>query len=134
LITIAVTAGMLFAASSAQAFTASLQAPTHHPQAGKHWPIKVGAHQHGKAIHASAFYQFLFSGNVVQSCTPIPNKPGGKKCNDGKSAKPWHFNGSFRDVVVWPKRAIGYPLTFRVVIHARHGGTKHVDYPVRVHG
>jgi hypothetical protein len=132
----AVTVAMLATAASAQAFIVSLQAPTHTPQAGKPWPIKVGAHKHkgGKRIHASAYYQFLFNGNIVQSCKPLPSKPGGQKCNDGTHAKAYRFFGIFRDVVVWPARSIGFPLTFRVVVHARGGGTKHVDYNVQVHG
>ena len=135
LIAITVAAGVLIPAASAEAFTATLQAPTHHPQAGKPWPIKVGAHRsNGKKVHANSFYQFVFSGNVVQSCTPVPSNPHATKCNDGSSAKRYPFVGSYRDVVIWPKRAIGYPLTFRVVVHARHDGTKHVDYPVQVHG
>ncbi len=134
LITIAVTLGMLIAAASAQAFRATLHAPTHSPQAGKRWPIKVGAHRGHKKLHASAFYQFVFGGSVVQSCQPSPRKPRATKCNDGTSAKPWHFRGGYRDVVFWPQRSIGFPLIFRVVIHVRHGGTKHVDYAVQVHG
>jgi len=135
LITIAVAAGMLIPASSAGAFVATLKAPTHTPTAGKPWPIKVGAHRsNGHKLRAHAFYQFIFSGNVVQSCAPKPHKPHAQKCNDGKSAKPWHFHGGYRDVIIWPRKSIGYPLTFRVVIHARHLGTKHVDYPVVVHG
>jgi hypothetical protein len=130
---IAVVVVMLATAASAQAFVAKLQAPTHRPKAGQPWRIKVSAHRsNGKRLHASAFYQFVYQGNVVQSCKPLPNKPGGRKCNNGPTAGRYRFYGSFRDVVVWPKKSVGLPLTFRVVVHARHDGTKRLNYPVRV--
>ena len=66
----AVVVGTLATAASAQAFVAALQAPTHRPHAGKRWPIKVSAHRkNGKRLHASAYYQFVYQGQVVQSCS-----------------------------------------------------------------
>jgi hypothetical protein len=130
---LAVAVGMLATAASAQAFVAKLKAPTHRPHAGKQWPIKVSAHRkNGKRVHASAYYQFVYQGQVVQSCKPLPSKPGGRKCNNGTTAGRYHFFGSYRDVVVWPKKSIGLPLTFRVVVHARHDGTKRLNYAVKV--
>ncbi len=130
---LAVAVGTLATAASAQAFVAALQAPTHRPHAGKRWPIKVSAHRkNGKRLHASAYYQFVYQGQVVQSCKPLPSKPGGRKCNNGTTAGRYRFVGSYRDVVVWPKKSIGLPLTFRVVIHARHDGTRRVNYAVKV--
>ena len=126
---------LLAAPAGAAAFSVGLKAPTHHPKAGKKWPITVSAHRNGgKPVHASAFYQFVVGGNVVQSCTPLPGHPHATKCNVGSKAKTHRFFGQYRDVIIWPKRAISYHITFRVVVHMRHGGTKHVDYPVTVHG
>ncbi len=120
-------AGMLIPAS-AQAFVAKLKAPGHHPRAGQPWVIHVYARRdNGRPLHASAYYQFLFNGQVVATRYPTPNNP-----HRGHRQKPWKFRGSYRDLIFWPKAAVGNPLVFRVVVHARHAGTKHVDYKVTV--
>jgi hypothetical protein len=116
---------MLAVPGQAEAWTAHLKAPTHHPHAGKRWRFKVTAHKgSGKPLHASAYYKYLYHGQVVATRYPAPN--------GGHRHKPWHFYGHYWDVTRWPKRAIGYRLTFRVIVHARHRGKKHVDYWVRV--
>jgi hypothetical protein len=113
------------APASAASFRAHLEAPGHHPKAGKNWTIKVTVRSpSGKALRATAFYQFLFNGQVVSTQYPSPHGP--------PRHKPYHFKGSYRDPILWPKRSVGYPLTFRVVVHVRHRGTKHLDYKVRV--
>jgi hypothetical protein len=116
---------LLIPAASAQAFVANLKAPGHHPRAGKAWVITVQAHRsNGKPVRASAFYQFIFNGQVVATRYPSPHGPA--------RHKPWKFTGSYRDPIHWPKRAVGVRLTFRVVVHQLHGGTKHLDYKVQV--
>ena len=120
---------LLIPAASAQAFTAKLKASGHRPEAGKPWPIKVSATKNGKGIRASAFYQFLFQGQVVKTCAARPHARNHRKCPHGK---PYQFKGSYRDILIFPKRAVGVPLTFRVVVNAKRGGTKKVSYPVRV--
>jgi hypothetical protein len=107
----------------AGSFVLHLKAPGHHPKAGKKWPVKVSAKTHsGKPLHAHALYKFLFQGQVVRTTSPY----------GAHSTKPYPFFGHYRDVVHWPKRSAGVPLTFRVVVKARHHGKRHVDYKVRV--
>jgi hypothetical protein len=141
---IAVAVGTLVFAAAAQAWVATLIAPTHTPKVGSPWPIKVGAHtKSGRKLHASAYYAFRYQGKLVKICKPLPNKPGGQYCtknypnpnqiNIGKYR--YKFYGGFRDTVVWPKDSLlaAGGIDFRVVIHKRHGGNKHVDYLVKPH-
>ena len=123
-----VVGGLLIGAASAQAFVAKLAAPGHHPTAGKRWVITVSARRsNGGPVHASSYYQFVFNGQVVATRYPTPNNP-----RRGHRNKPWKFRGSYRDSIIWPKRAVGQPLVFRVVVHQRHGGTKRLNYAVTV--
>jgi len=116
---------LIAAPAQAGAWNLTLKAPGHHPTAGEPWPIKVGAHtRSGKPLRATAIYKFLFNGVVVGTSSPYGRR----------STKPYPFKGSFRDTLRWPKKAVGYRLTFRVVVKARHVNhrRKHVDYWVRV--
>jgi hypothetical protein len=111
------------APAQAGSFVLHLKAPGHHPRAGHKWPVKVSARKRsGRPLHAHAVYKFLYHGQVVATRSPY-----GKH-----SRKPYPFFGHFRDVVRWPKRSVGIPLTFRVVVKAKHHGKKHRDYRVRV--
>jgi hypothetical protein len=122
-------------AADAASFVAHLKAPTHSPKAGKRWPIKVTATtRSGKGVRASAYYQFVYNGSVVRKTYPTPSaRPGRCPGHRGCRTSPYPFRGSFRDPsIVWPKRAVGFPLTFRVVVDAGRRGTKKLDYRVRV--
>jgi hypothetical protein len=105
-------------------FVAKLDAPGHHPKAGERWPIKVTAKASGRPVKATAFYRFLYQGQVVSTQYPSPHAP--------PADSPYHFKGSYRDPIRWPKRAIGYPLTFQVVVHSKGRGTVKLNYKVRV--
>ena len=125
---VAVAAALLIPAAAAQAFTAKLSAPGHHPHAGEPWKIKVAAHRgNGKPMHAHATYHFLFNGTVVQTCQPRPHARNHHKCPHGH---PYAFFGSFKDVLFWPGKSVGHTLTFQVVVHGRHAGTKKLNYKV----
>jgi hypothetical protein len=114
------------APAAAASFVATLRAPTHHPRADRNWWIAVGAHTaSGRALRASAFYEFVFQGQVVSTQYPSPRT--GRTRN-----APWVFTGSFRDAVVWPRRSVGVPLTFRVVVRVNGRGQVNLDYRVRV--
>lgn len=123
-ITLGLAALSLAAAPAAEAasFVARLKAPGHHPTAGKRWPIRVTARtKSGKPVHATAYYQFLYGGQVVATRYPF------------KRSTPYAFKGTYRDrTVTWPARAVGYRLTFRVVVETKSRGTRHLDYWVRV--
>lgn len=115
-------------ASSANAanFVARLHAPNHHPTAGKLWWITVSARSpSGRAMRASAYYQFLYNGQVVSKQYPNPHSLR------HAPRRPYSFTGRYRDSILWPKRSIGIPLTFRVVIRVGRT-TKHVDWKVKV--
>ncbi len=94
----------------------ALHAPGHHPKAGRRWPISVRVtDRSGKPLSGVIHYEFLFGGQVVSR----------------QSHYRFH-GGRFRDpTVLWPARAVGYPLTFRVVARTP-AGTGHADYSVRV--
>jgi hypothetical protein len=129
--------GLLVPASVADAasFVARLKAPGHNPTAGKRWPIKVSARtRSGKPIRARAYYQFLYGGQVVSTQYPSPrSRPGACPGASGCRHSPYPFKGSYRDpTVVWPRRAVGYRLTFRVVVKTKSRGTRKVSYRVRV--
>jgi hypothetical protein len=115
--------------AGAAGFRATLHAPDHHPKAGtKHWIIKVTARTaSGTPLRAKAYYQFLFRGRVVSTQYPAPFKPTGSRHS------PWSFRGSYRDAILWPKRAVGFPLTFRVVVTVKGRGTRKLDWAVQVH-
>ena len=119
------------APSQAAAWVLHVNFPSEQPKAGESWPIKVGAHRHsdGSPLHAAALYKFIFHGNVVATAYPSPNLP---PCGGRERHKPYHFFGSFRDRLCFPKRAVGIPLTLRVVVRAGPLGTKHRDHDVIV--
>jgi len=68
---------------------------------------------HGRPLPAVVHYQFLFAGRVVAERST------------------YRFRGRFRDVVTWPRRSIGIPLTFRAAITTKLG-KRNLDYPVTV--
>ncbi len=116
---------LLIPASSAEAggWAVKLKAPGHHPVHDQGWPIKVSARtRSGKKLHATALYKYLYQGKVVATSSPYK----------ATSTKPYPFFGTFKDVIKWPARSVGYRLTFRVVVKARGRGKKHVDYWVQV--
>jgi hypothetical protein len=117
------------AAGSAQAasFTAHLKAPNHTPKAGaKDWRITVTARsKSGKPLHATALYHFVYGGQVVSTQYPNPGHPVGGK-------KPYAFTGRYSDTILWPPRAGGVSLTFRVVVTVAGQGSINLDWAVRV--
>jgi hypothetical protein len=128
LILFLVLSGVLLAAASpagAATFRATLKAPGHNPKASQAWTITVTATTiSGKPLRATAYYQFLYNGQVVATRYPSPSGP------DRHS--PYAFRGSYRDPIDWPASAVGQPLTFRVVVTVPHRGRKLLDYAVRV--
>jgi len=121
--------------AEAASFVARLKASGHHPKAGKRWPIRVSARtRSGRPLRARAHYEFYFRGRKVSTQYPNPGArpgrcPGARGCRE----RPYRFRGSFRDrSIVWPRRAVGIRLTFRVVVRVRGRGTRKLDYWVRV--
>lgn len=115
------------APASAASFVARLRAPDHRPKAGaRDWAITVTAKSRsGRALRAVAVYQFLYNGQKVSTQYPNPGHPRGGR-------RPYRFTGRYRDTILWPPRAVGYPLTFRVVVSVPGQGRVNLDWAVRV--
>ncbi|WP_259311625.1 hypothetical protein [Capillimicrobium parvum] len=115
------------APASAAGFSAQLKAPNHSPKGGaKSWRITVSARtRSGQPLRATAVYKFLYNGQVVSTQNPWPGHSKG-------GPRPWSFRGSYRDTILWPARAAGYPITFRVVVSSPGRGSVNLDWKVRV--
>ncbi len=85
--------------------------PTHRPKARKPWPVKIVVKTaSGRKLRGTVQYHFLFMGQVVSTAGCHPNKPD-----------PCPFNGTYRDVVRWPVRAVGHRLTFQATVKTKLG-------------
>lgn len=124
-------------AAAAPCPVAHLSAPTHHPTAGKRWPITVTCRtRSGKGIRATATYQFVYNGQVVATRYPSPNADPNSKCSKAGTCRhsPYPFKGRMHDgTFTWPRRAVGIPLTLRVVVRVKDKGSVNLDYAVKVH-
>ena len=124
------------AAPASASFRASLKVPGHHPKANKRWPVTVTVRSSsGKALRATATYQFVYNGQVVATRYPSPNVDPNSACSKAGTCRhsPWPFKGRMRDATfTWPARSVGFPLTFRVVVKVKGVGTRNLDYSVRV--
>jgi hypothetical protein len=125
LLAIAIVASPAVAASSvvkasSGPLTATLSPPPHSPKVGSKPPITVTATLNGKpAKQATAFYEFLFAGQVVSTQYIRGNKH-------------FTFNGHFGDTLgPFPATAAGQPLTFRVVVKAG-GRTVNLNWALSV--
>lgn len=115
--------------ASAAGLVVHLKAPNHHPKAGKLWYITVSARTTtGRAVKAVAWYEFYYNGQKVAQRNPSPNNPR----DENGGPRPWAFKGSYRDGILWPKRSVGIPLTFRVVVKAKGYGVKSANWKVVV--
>jgi hypothetical protein len=114
----AVAASSVVKASSGP-LTATLSPPPHSPKVGSKPPITVTATLGGKPAKATAFYEFLFAGQVVSTQYVRGNKH-------------FAFNGHFSDTLgPFPASAAGQPLTFRVVVKAG-GRTVNLNWALSV--
>jgi hypothetical protein len=109
--------------------TATFTAGSHRPNCKQKWPITVTASLNGKPAHASAFYQFMYSGQVVAKRYPFADTPRNRR------NRIWDFFGRFTDNTFGPfgALAVGQPLTVRAVVHAGRY-TAYPSYSVTVVG
>jgi hypothetical protein len=121
-LTLGVTASALgSSAHSSARWTARMSVPTHTPKARKAWPVKIVAKtSSGRKLRGTVQYHFLLMGQVV----------GTAGCHPGKTV-PCAFNGTYRDVVRWPVKAVGHRLTFQATVKTKLG-TKNLNYWVKV--
>jgi hypothetical protein len=99
--------------ASSGATTVTLRAGSHEPRTGTRWPIHFTATSAAAPAHASVSYEFLLGGQVVARRSH------------------YTFVGHFDDFSIWPRDAVGYPLTFRAVVKVGPT-TFNLDYPLRV--
>ena len=94
--------------------TATFTAGSHRPNCKQRWPITVTASLNGKPAHASAFYQFMYGGQVVAKRYPFAATPRNRQ------NRIWYFFGRFTDNTFGPfgALAVGQPLTVRAVVQA----------------
>jgi hypothetical protein len=96
---------------------ATLTAANHSPVVGKNWPYAVHVtNASGKPLPGTVRVQFTFSGHVV-----------------GTDHPPVHAlkYGTWKDTLQFPRAAVGFPLTFRVVVHTGAGSVT-LNWPVSV--
>ncbi|HEX3318247.1 MAG TPA: hypothetical protein VHR88_09520 [Solirubrobacteraceae bacterium] len=106
-------------APASGSLVARLFAPTHSPQAGTRWPIRITARNpHGRDVRGTVRYAYLYQGKVVMRQAPkVKNS----------------FLGDFRDAhLAWSKRTIGLELTFRAIVDTKLGQAN-LNYQVKVH-
>jgi hypothetical protein len=131
-------AALLAPASSAadKPCVATLKAPGHHPKYDTLWPIVVTCRtKSGKPVRATATYQFINDGQVVATRYPSPKADPKSACSKKGTCRksPYPFKGRFRDgTFIWPRMAVGFPLTLRVVVAVKGKGTVNLDYDVVV--
>jgi len=103
--------------ASAGGLRASLHGENHAPKVGKLWHYTVRASDaSGHSVAGTVDSEFAFGGQVV-----------------GREVPPTHRlrNGRLNDNLTFPARAVGFPLTFRVVVHTQLGSVT-LDWPVKV--
>ncbi len=116
------------AVAAAPAFKATLRTPKIQPKVGKLWDITVTAKSNaGRPLRASAYYQFVFNGQVVSTQYPAPGTKG-----VGIRHSPLTFTGHFSDQLLFPARSAGIPLTLRVVVTSTGHGTVKLNHNIRV--
>jgi hypothetical protein len=101
-------------------WTAKMTVSTHTPKARKAWPVKIVAKSGRKKLRGTVQYHFIYQGEVVSTQGCVPNKP-----------HPCSFNGTYKDVIHWPARAVGIRLTFRATVKTKLG-TKNLNWWVKV--
>ena len=92
--------------------TATFTVSTHHPTCKQNWPVRVTARYGGKPAHASAIYQFLVGGQLVNTQYPLGGTPKNPHYH------PYVFYGSFYDYKFGPFGALaeGHTIDVRAVV------------------
>jgi hypothetical protein len=91
-------------AGAAARFTASFHASTHRPRANTKWRITVTARRGRQKLAGTVSYRYLFNG------TQVGTSKGGS-----------FRHGVYHDIIIWPAKSVGHPLTFEAVVKTRYG-------------
>jgi hypothetical protein len=112
---LAVFAGAAVAASGSYTsgpLTATFSANGTHPNCKQIWPVTITARWHGKPTNATAYYQFLYSGQLVATVQVF------SATRKNPHNHLWHFYGSVYDNTFGPFGAlsVGWRLDVRAVV------------------
>jgi hypothetical protein len=93
------------AAPARAPFVARLHASGHHPKANKHWWVRITVRSHsGRRLSGRVDYVFYFHGARV-----------------GHSSGHRFRGGVYRDPLVFPRRAVGVPLSVHFIVKTSLG-------------
>jgi hypothetical protein len=106
---------LLAAAGAAATLHVSLSVQTLKPKAGAHWPYTVTATAGGRPAKGTV---------TAQIVDPLGGVHAVQFGANTKNVTRIPFTGTFKDYVIWPKDAVGYPLKFRVIV--RSNGVKKI--------
>ena len=98
---------LLALALAAGSLHVGLATTTAKPKAGARWPYTVTATVDGKPAKATV---------TAQIVDPLGTVHAVQFGASTKNVTRIPFTGTFKDWVIWPKEAVGYPLTFRVIV------------------
>ena len=98
---------LLVLALAAGSLHVGLATTTSKPKAGAHWPYTVTATIGGKPANGTV---------TAQIVDPIGGVHAVQFGANTKNVTKIPFKGTFKDWVIWPKDAVGYPLVFRVIV------------------
>jgi hypothetical protein len=92
--------------------TAWFSAKGTHPNCKQLWPVGVTVHYRGRPANATAYYQFLYGGQVVATVQVFAGTP------KNRHNRLYHFYGSFYDNTFGPfgAAAVGHRLYVRAVV------------------
>jgi hypothetical protein len=94
----------------------TLHAPDHAPKVSRRWLYSITVtNAAGHPLSGTVDIEFVYGGQVVGHDTP-PTHPV--------------RNGRWHDYLQFPAQAVGFPLTFRAVVHTSLGSIT-LDWPVR---
>ena len=95
---------------------ASFHGQDHNPRAGQNWNYSVLATDaSGNALSGTVETEFAFNGTVVGRESPATHPLK---------------NGRLDDILTFPARAVGFPLSVQVVVHTSAGSVT-LDWPVK---
>jgi hypothetical protein len=102
-------------------WSAKMTVPTHTPKARQAWPVKIVVKTgSGRKLRGTVQYHFIYNGTVVGTAGCHPS-----------TQNPCPFNGTYKDVVRWPVKSVGYRLTFQATVKTKLG-TKNLNWWVKV--
>lgn len=85
----------------------------HTPTINRKWPVRLTVTRGRTRLSGTVKYEFLFDGTVVS------HQAGHK-----------FTHGTYTDTMIFPPKALGEPLTLRILVTVPKYGTEHLDWKV----